>query len=220
MFLPVVNAKPMRRKPQQARSQARVNRILDEAERLFLEVGYEATTTKAIALKAEIPIGTLYQFFPNRSAIAVAIAVRYAEQLQQLFSDLHSTEATRLPLGEYINRTVDAFHEFYAANPGLIIIFGQLRQTTPEIQTVNVEFDLRIEQQVADFFCRYNHKLDRDRAQLIAKVASDTIRVLQTSALTADNPTLREQILTEAKKLLFNYLQPYLCNDNLKPPLH
>ncbi|MCU0536296.1 MAG: TetR/AcrR family transcriptional regulator [Hydrococcus sp. Prado102] len=208
----------MRKKPQQARSQERVKRILDEAERLFLEMGYEATTTKAIALKAEIPIGTLYQFFPNRAAIAVALAVRYAEQLQQLFSDLHTTEATRLPLKDYLNRTVDTFHEFYAAHPGLIIIFGQLRQTAPEIQKVNMEFDLQIEQQVAEFFCRCNPKLDVAQAELIAKVASDTIRVLQTSALATNDRTLREQILTEAKKLLFNYLQPYLCNDSSQLP--
>jgi AcrR family transcriptional regulator len=203
----------MLRQPQQARSQERVDRILDAAERLFLAVGYEATTTKEIAQTAQVPIGTLYQFFPNRAAIVVALAVRYAEQLQQLFADLHTLEATRLPLEVYLDRTIDTFHQFYASHPGLLVVFGQLRQIAPEIETVNTQFDRQIEQQVADFFCRYNPNLEIDRAELVAKVSSDVIRVLQTSALATTDRILQARILTEAKKLLFSYLQPYLCTD-------
>ena len=53
----------MRRKPKQARSKERVKRIMDVAEQMFIEEGYEITTTNAIAIRAEVPIGTLYQFF-------------------------------------------------------------------------------------------------------------------------------------------------------------
>lgn len=204
----------MFRKPQQARSQERVDRILDEAERLFLAVGYEATTTKEIAQKAQVPVGTLYQFFPNRAAIVVALAIRYAEQLQQLFNNLHSLAATQLPLEVHLDRTIEAFHLFYTSHPGLILVFGQLRQVAPEIETVNAKFDRQIEQQVADFFCQYNPELDRDLAELIAKISSDVIRTLQTSALATRDRTLQARILTEAKKLLFNYLQPYLYQDS------
>jgi len=45
-----------RRKPQQARSLERVNRILDVAEELFIADGYNATTTNAIAVLAKVPI--------------------------------------------------------------------------------------------------------------------------------------------------------------------
>jgi len=62
----------MRRKPRQARSQERVNRILDVAEKLFASQGYAATTTNAIAAQAQVPIGSLYQFFPDKTAILKA----------------------------------------------------------------------------------------------------------------------------------------------------
>ncbi|MEA5463878.1 TetR/AcrR family transcriptional regulator [Leptothoe sp. PORK10 BA2] len=44
----------MRRKPRQARSQERVNRILDVAEDLFASQGYTATTTNAISTQAQV----------------------------------------------------------------------------------------------------------------------------------------------------------------------
>jgi hypothetical protein len=136
--------------------------------------------------------------------------VRYTDQLQEIFNNLHVPEATHLPLEIYLDRTIDAFHHFYITHPGFIIVFGQLQTTAPEIQKINAEFDRSIEQQVANFFCRYNPKLDAGQALLIAKIASDVIRVLQTSALFARNKTQQGQILMEAKKLLFNYLQLYL----------
>ena len=55
----------MRRQPKQARSQERVHHILDVAEQLFIELGYEQTTTRAIATRAGVPVGSLYQFFPD-----------------------------------------------------------------------------------------------------------------------------------------------------------
>lgn len=56
----------MRRQPKQARSQERVHHILDVAEQLFIELGYEQTTTRAIATRAEVPVGSLYQFFQTK----------------------------------------------------------------------------------------------------------------------------------------------------------
>ncbi len=49
------NPMGMRRQPRQARSQERVNRIIDVAESLFITQGYNATTTNAIALTLKYP---------------------------------------------------------------------------------------------------------------------------------------------------------------------
>lgn len=88
----------MRRQPRQARSQQRVNRILDIAEQLFIAEGYDSTTTNAIASQAKVPIGSLYQFFPDKSAILQALAVRYTELLHQRFIALQTAEPAHVPL--------------------------------------------------------------------------------------------------------------------------
>ena len=69
----------MRRQPQQARSQERVRQILDVAEQLFVEMGYDSTTTRAIAARAGISVGSLYQFFPDKEAILKALAIQYMQ---------------------------------------------------------------------------------------------------------------------------------------------
>lgn len=61
----------------QARGLARMESIIDTTEELFAELGYDATTTNLIASRAGISPGSLYQFFPNKQAIAAALAERY-----------------------------------------------------------------------------------------------------------------------------------------------
>jgi AcrR family transcriptional regulator len=46
--------------------------ILESARKLFAEKGFENTTTRAIAVEAKIATGTLFNYFPNKEAIAVA----------------------------------------------------------------------------------------------------------------------------------------------------
>lgn len=78
-----LNNMGLRRKPRQARSQERVNRILAVAETLFTTEGYEKTTTNAIAAQAKVSIGSLYQFFPDKAAILQSIATQYTGRLRQ-----------------------------------------------------------------------------------------------------------------------------------------
>lgn len=68
--LPVVTHKPLRRRqPVQERSRRRVERIRAAALELLETHGVDAVTTRAIAHQAEVPVATVYQFFPNRDAI-------------------------------------------------------------------------------------------------------------------------------------------------------
>ena len=76
-YRPIKNDIGMRRQPRQVRSQERVNQILDVAEQLFITEGYNATSTNAIAANAKVPIGSLYQFFPDKAAILYKLAARY-----------------------------------------------------------------------------------------------------------------------------------------------
>ncbi len=87
----------MRRQPQQARSQERVQQILDVAEQLFVEIGYESATTRAIAAQADVSVGSIYQFFPDKEAILKALAIRYLQKQYQRFLDLHTPVAMTLP---------------------------------------------------------------------------------------------------------------------------
>ncbi len=70
-----------RKIPQQERSRRTVERILDAATRVLAERGYDGASTNRVAAEAGISNGSLYQYFPNKDAIVVAVLDRFADRL-------------------------------------------------------------------------------------------------------------------------------------------
>src|SRR6266567_7610341 len=67
----------VRREPRQARSRARVAQILAAADGILSQEGFEALTVRRIALEAGVPVGSIYQFFPDKAAVVDALAHGY-----------------------------------------------------------------------------------------------------------------------------------------------
>jgi AcrR family transcriptional regulator len=76
------------RAPKRARGKQRVAELQQAAADVFAEKGFEAATMTEIAARAGAPIGSLYQFFPTKEALADTLVQNYAEliadDLQQL----------------------------------------------------------------------------------------------------------------------------------------
>jgi AcrR family transcriptional regulator len=100
-------SKGIRRSPTQARGQLRVDEILDAAERLAQTTSWEKLTTNHIAREAGVPIGSLYQFFANKQAIARALVERYVASLEEAFASLPKHIETMTP-ADLVNATFDS----------------------------------------------------------------------------------------------------------------
>jgi AcrR family transcriptional regulator len=66
-----------------ARGEQRQRALLRAAAATFGRLGYHQTTTNAIAAEARVSPATLYQFFPNKEAIASALASMYAHEMAE-----------------------------------------------------------------------------------------------------------------------------------------
>jgi AcrR family transcriptional regulator len=66
-----------RKTPVQARSAASVDAILEATIQVLLHVGKEQLTTTKVAARAGVSVGTLYQYFPNKSALLQAALKRH-----------------------------------------------------------------------------------------------------------------------------------------------
>ncbi len=66
-----------RKQPRQQRSEETRDRILDAAADVFARYGYAAGTTNRIAETAEISVGSLYQYYPNKDAILLELVTRH-----------------------------------------------------------------------------------------------------------------------------------------------
>ncbi|MFF4584938.1 TetR family transcriptional regulator [Streptomyces sp. NPDC001388] len=108
---------PLRRTPRQARSKARLALVLRAAERILVEEGVEALTTTRVAAEAQVSVGSLYQYLPDRGAIIDALAAGYFARLEGVMDDLvraAAEERWKDPVGVLI----DAYAGIYRTEHG------------------------------------------------------------------------------------------------------
>ncbi len=200
---------PNRRVPQQSRSQNRVNLILDTASGLFCEIGYDATTTNAIAEKAGISIGSLYQYFPDKFQILVDLVERYRAQLMPVLVQIDSPEVTHLPPSVLIDRLVDPFLAFFEQHP----VYRHLllgADVSPDISHAFHDLGQEMDGHFVTIFQRLVPSLDLEHARIVSMLCGKQLQSLL--SLRADNvdPRFREQITTEVKRMYLAYLEKYL----------
>src|SRR5579862_6471174 len=78
------------RVPKRQRGKQRVADLLAAGATVFSEKGYEAATMTEIAARAGAPIGSLYQFFPSKEALADTLVQNYVALLA---ADLEALQA-------------------------------------------------------------------------------------------------------------------------------
>ncbi|MCA9912956.1 MAG: TetR/AcrR family transcriptional regulator, partial [Anaerolineae bacterium] len=111
--------KTTRRMPQQERSRRRYQHILDTAAKLFAEEGIASVTTNHIAAAAEVSIGSLYQFFPNKEALLEALTERYIEQMAAVFPQEMDIA---IPVEAFIEEIITQFVRFEGQEDGFRVI--------------------------------------------------------------------------------------------------
>lgn len=115
---------PLRREPVQRRSAERVERIVDACAALLDETGYAALTTKEVARRAGVPIGTLYQFFSGKDALLGALARRNLDRYLDRLARRAEAEAPR-DTAAVVDLAVEEFVAMRRSVPGFAVVdFG------------------------------------------------------------------------------------------------
>jgi AcrR family transcriptional regulator len=108
-----------------------VERILEAATRVLSERGYDGASTNRIAKAAGISNGSLYQYFPNKDAIVIAVLDRFADRLaDRLGAEIEAT--MRLPWQEAGRALLDVQIRLFEENADLLrIIVEQIPRLGP-----------------------------------------------------------------------------------------
>ncbi|WP_304171006.1 TetR/AcrR family transcriptional regulator [Phenylobacterium aquaticum] len=133
---------PRRRRATQTRSKATVQRILDAATDLIVERGAQGVTMSEIAKRADLVIGSLYQYFADRSAICRAILIRHQAEARTLLHHYVAGVQTLEALTEALSLSFDAYFELLQKDR-LIIGLWAIVQTDPELQALDLEDSLQ-----------------------------------------------------------------------------
>ncbi|WP_329493783.1 TetR/AcrR family transcriptional regulator [Kitasatospora herbaricolor] len=123
-----------RRRPVQQRSQERYERLVDACAALLDEAGAGALTTKAVAQRAGVPIGTLYQFFAGKESLLGALAARNLERyLDRLARRLEAAPPRGVP--GFVDLAVEEFVAMRRAVPGFgQVDFGLVDRNSPGVR--------------------------------------------------------------------------------------
>lgn len=212
-----VSGVTLRRRPAQRRSLERVERMLDECARLLDEAGYEALTTKEVARRAEVPIGTFYQFFPDKQGLVRALAVRNLEA----FLDRVTARLAAVRLSDWtemVDLAVDEFVVMKRSTPGFAVIdFGEVLPVPggPAVRGSERTLDAMLENNVvvAERLRTITVELlgapagpELDRALVVAVEAADAVLKLAFRTRPEGDPELIE----ECKLLVRRYLSGHL----------
>ncbi len=100
------------RAPKRARGKQRVAELLEAAADVFAARGFEAATMTEIAARAEAPIGSLYQFFPTKEALADTLVQNYAGSIA---ADLETLQERAAELE--IDQLVDSLFKLLRGRP-------------------------------------------------------------------------------------------------------
>ncbi|WP_188191690.1 TetR family transcriptional regulator [Nonomuraea sp. SYSU D8015] len=207
----------LRRRPAQRRSVERVERMLDECALLLDEVGYEALTTKEVARRAEVPIGTFYQFFHDKQGLVRALALRNLDAFLERITERLATA----DLGHWtdlVDLAIDEFVDMKRTTPGFAVMdFGEvlLAPGGPALPGTHRALDGSKDNNaiVADRLRALTLELldapagpGLDRALQVAVEATDAVLKL---AFRAD-PRGDAMLIAECKQLVRRYLADHL----------
>jgi AcrR family transcriptional regulator len=198
---PVPHATSLRRAPVQRRSAERLTRILDACADLLDEVGYDDLSTRAVALRAGVPIGSVYRFFGNKRQMADALAQRNLERYTDRVTE-RLKEAGDGGWRAAMDAVLDEYLAMKRTAPGFSLVdFGN----QIPVGTRHAEPNHRVADRLTDLLSGY---LDREpdddlrRTFLIAVETADTLVHLAFRMA----PEGDELIIEEARELLRAYL--------------
>nr|WP_303709796.1 TetR/AcrR family transcriptional regulator [Kutzneria buriramensis]WKX07894.1 TetR/AcrR family transcriptional regulator [Kutzneria buriramensis] len=194
-------ATSLRRAPVQRRSAERLTRILDACADLLDEVGYDALSTRAVALRADVPIGSVYRFFGNKRQMADALAqrnlerytVRVTERLEET-GDAGWRAAVDAVLDEYLamKRTAPGFS---------LVDFGN----QIPVGTRHAEPNHRVADRLTDLLSGYLDRAPDEDLRRVFLVAVETADTLVHLAFRV-TPEGDEKIIEETRQMLRAYL--------------
>ena len=196
---------PLRREPRQDRGRRRIDALLDAADAVIGEVGYEAATTNAIARRARTSIGSLYQFFPNKAAVLQALTARYLGQLRAVHDRVFDAASLRLPLPAFYDRLIDTLAEFHRANPGFRPLFYG-STTSPELARASAELHEECVRRADAMMAVGMPRLDAGRRRLYAVLNVEVIKALLPVAESGD-AAWRARVIAETKRMLHAYMR-------------
>ncbi|QRF52489.1 TetR/AcrR family transcriptional regulator [Rhizobium rosettiformans] len=171
---PQATPAPTAKEPKRKRGIARVAKLLDAGAAVFAEQGYRAATMTEIAARAEAPIGSLYQFFPNKDVLADALVARYAEHVEAALDRIRAQVAD-LDGSQLADRLLDVLVA-HAAERSLALSLLDARWEQPGVRPGVLRESLR--KRITEILTLWRPQLPEEQAEVMSVVLFQAMKSL------------------------------------------
>ena len=196
--------RPPRRR--QARCERRITQLLQAAASVFCTLGYTASSTNAIAREAGVSPGTLYQFFPNKEAIAIELSGQLLKEMEAAHGRVFTEENARLPLDELIDAVTSPFIEFNQDNPVfLALIKGP--DTPGKVAEDHGVLHQSLVESVTELLAVRRPSMSPAERALVAQMSFAMFKA-GLDLVVQQEADAREPYVRELKSMLYRYLAP------------
>ena len=204
----VRNRAAPRKRPRQERSKATVEVILEAAAHVLVSSGYEGTTTKQVAERAGVSIGSLYQYFPSKEALVAMLVERLHQRALAILSDKLVPHPIT-DLEQEVRELVRALVDVYAVNPSLQRVLLEQAPRIGRLQVVQ-EIEARVESLVQGVL---SQNLEFERPRNLGLIVFVITRALRSAvwAAVVERPELigTPELVEELSTLILGYLRPH-----------
>ena len=191
-----------RRRPTQERSRIKFDHLLQVSRALLLEVGFESFTCEEVAQRAQLPIGTLYQFFANKYVIVCELdrqdAVAVRDELVEFAGQIPSLDWLR-----FLDRFLDHVAALWVADPSRRAVWHAV-QSTPATRATAAVTERELAAEVARALAPLTPGTPRERRRIMAEVLVHVSYSMLNFSI-RDGQEHNEAII-ELKRLLAAYL--------------
>ena len=196
----------LRHAPRQSRSKATFEQVLDATARLLEDKGLEAINTNAIARAAGINVATLYQYFPNKQAVLLALFQRFSARRIETGKERVAGISRSADWRAMVDATVEGLVGVRRQLPGTAALMQAMR-VYPELRTYHRETRAQIAQPIADEIVAASG-LPMEQALLVATCALEA-HVALLDFWQIDSGGQDDAIIEQVKLMMQRYLAPY-----------
>ena len=190
----------LRRKPKQERSIQRLDLILNAAATIIAEKGVSAMRMTELAAAAKVPIGSVYQYFPEKAAIVKALFDRHAQAIQQktaeMFADVRSFDEAL----DLISTMIDWYYAEYRNDAAYLGVWMGT-ETDQDLLRLNIEHSGQIAAIFQEAVRRLSPELCDEQMKARTYLFSHLIGAAIRLAVLSDDG-FGERILEEWKRVI------------------
>jgi AcrR family transcriptional regulator len=193
----------------QERSRATVDALVEATARVLVREGFDKASTNRIAEVAGVSVGSLYQYFPCKEALVVAVIERHHQGIMQVVHGALA-QADPQPIAEGVRTIIAAAIEAHRVDPGLHRVLSEQIPRTGRLEHVEA-INREAHALLGTYLERHRDEIRSTNLALVTFVCGTTIEALSHTAVLHHPGMLTDEaaeaLIDEAACLVLGYLQ-------------